>query len=77
MLAITCALPRPLAMSQLSWVYEEYPHVEIVQYSGLTIDFAESIKANYIMRGVRNSIDLDYEKSIKDAEAQIENLFKD
>jgi len=38
--------------------------IEVVQYEGLTIDFCRRIEANYILRGLRNSSDFDFESSI-------------
>ena len=33
-------------------------------YDGLVADYARSVNANYIVRGLRNSIDFDYEESL-------------
>ena len=38
--------------------------VEVFEYSGLTVDFCKRHNARYIIRGVRNSIDFEYEKAI-------------
>lgn len=55
------------------------PKVEIETYTGLTINFCKSIGANYIIRGIRNAIDYNYENSIaqmnKMIEDDIETLF--
>ena len=36
----------------------------VSQYEGLTIDFCKSINANYILRGLRNPSDFQFEKAI-------------
>jgi len=38
--------------------------VQVKTYSGLTVDFCEQMGANYILRGIRNAKDLDFEQSI-------------
>ena len=55
------------------------PKVEIMEYTGLTVDFCKRQKAQFIIRGVRNSIDFEYEKAIaqmnKEIGDSIETLF--
>jgi len=36
-------------------------NVQVKQFDGLTVDFAHQHKANYILRGLRNVSDFDYE----------------
>ena len=38
--------------------------VKVKDYKGLTIDFCKSIEANYLLRGVRNNGDFEFEKAI-------------
>ena len=40
------------------------PKVKVMDYVGLTIDFCKSINANYLLRGVRNNGDFEFEKAI-------------
>lgn len=47
-------------------LYEDEPRIHVVGYEGLTTDFAQSIGARLIIRGVRNTIDFEYERSIAD-----------
>ncbi len=46
-------------------------NVEVSSYSGLTIDFCSKVNAAIIIRGVRNSIDLEYERSIADTNTKL------
>ena len=39
-------------------------NVKVTSYNGLTIDFCKSVKANFIVRGVRNTGDFEFEKAI-------------
>lgn len=41
-----------------------FPNVRIEKYQGLTIDFCKSQNAQFILRGIRNATDLEFEKSI-------------
>ena len=39
-------------------------NIKVMSYEGLTIDFCKSVKANFIVRGVRNNGDFEFEKAI-------------
>ncbi len=58
---------------------KEYHQVEVMSYDGLTVDFCKTIHAHFILRGVRNAIDFEYEKSIAQmnhaVESSIETVF--
>ncbi len=52
---------------RLGWIknlFEAEPKIEVTSYHGLTALFCDSIKANYLLRGIRNASDFDYEKTI-------------
>ncbi len=52
---------------RMQWLHELYDGkngIDIKSYEGLTVDFCNAVKADYILRGVRNSTDFDYEKTI-------------
>lgn len=51
-------------MEWLRIVFAEYDKVEVDHYRGLTADFCKKVKANFLVRGLRNSSDFDYEKTI-------------
>ncbi|WP_040280788.1 pantetheine-phosphate adenylyltransferase [Psychroserpens damuponensis] len=40
------------------------PKIKVVTYKGLTIDFCKEIDANFILRGLRNPADFEFEKAI-------------
>lgn len=48
----------------INQIYKHEPKVRGDYYEGLTVDFCEQIGANYILRGIRNMADFDYEKNI-------------
>jgi len=45
-------------------VFDEEPRIHIIAYEGLTVDFAKSIGAAYMVRGIRTVSDFEYEKAI-------------
>jgi pantetheine-phosphate adenylyltransferase len=45
----------------LSRVVEDIPNVEVVAFSGLTVDFARACNAKVIVRGLRAVTDFEYE----------------
>jgi pantetheine-phosphate adenylyltransferase len=44
--------------------FKNEPKVKIVTYKGLTIDFCREIDAQFILRGLRNPADFEFEKAI-------------
>ncbi len=52
---------------RLAWiekVFENAAQIEVEKYEGLTVNFAKSMNAKYLLRGLRNASDFDYEKTI-------------
>lgn len=52
---------------RVKWVEDTFKNNEKITvntYNGLTVEFAKSVNANYIFRGLRSSIDFEYEKPI-------------
>lgn len=52
---------------RLAWleeVFADEPKVEVGTFEGLTAHFCQEIGANYLLRGLRNASDFDYEKTI-------------
>src|SRR6478672_8429423 len=50
-----------------SWIkdiFKEVPNVEVMAYQGLTVNFTRQVNARYLVRGIRNAADFDYEKTI-------------
>jgi len=45
-------------------IFKNNKRIVIKKYSGLTVEFCQKEKADYIIRGIRNTIDLEYEKTI-------------
>ena len=58
--------------------FQEYDNVKVVAYKGLTVDFCKTHAIDYIIRGLRNPADFEFEKSIAHTNrdlAPIETIF--
>ena len=44
--------------------FEDYPNVKVMCYEGMTVDFCKQVNSRFIVRGLRNSTDFEFEKSI-------------
>ena len=44
--------------------FKNEPKVKVVTYKGMTIDFCKEINAEFILRGLRNPADFEFEKAI-------------
>ncbi|MFA6805797.1 MAG: pantetheine-phosphate adenylyltransferase [Bacteroidales bacterium] len=67
---------------RLSWIrktFEDYPNVKVEAFSSLLVDFCKKKQAKYILRGLRNSIDFQYERNIalinQELNSDIETIF--
>jgi len=47
-------------------VFDKNPKVKVTTYESLTIDFAKSVDAGFILRGLRTVADFEYERTISD-----------
>ena len=45
--------------------------IETTSYSGLTVDYAQKVGANFLLRGVRNPADFEFEKAVAQANRQM------
>jgi pantetheine-phosphate adenylyltransferase len=61
---------------RLEWleqVFEGDPTIDVGSFTGLTVNFCKKEKAQYLVRGLRNASDFDYEKTI----SQLNNIIGD
>jgi len=56
--------PISKRMAFIEETFSEYKSISIVEYEGLTIEFCKKVKANFIIRGLRNPADFEFEKAI-------------
>ena len=45
--------------------------MKVISYQGLTVDFAASQGANFLLRGLRNPADFEFEKAIAQANREM------
>jgi pantetheine-phosphate adenylyltransferase len=58
--------------------FRDEPTIKVQSYSGLTVDFCRQVEANFILRGLRNPADFEFEKAIAHTNrklAEIETVF--
>lgn len=58
--------------------FKNEPKIKIMSYKGLTVDFCQEINANFILRGLRNPADFEFEKAIAHTNrklSEIETVF--
>lgn len=51
-------------MQWLEETFQKYPKIEIHSFNSLTIDYCRQVGAKFILRGLRNSVDYQYEMNI-------------
>jgi len=56
--------PLEQRLEWLRLVFEDEPKVDVDSFERLTADYCKRIGANYLLRGLRNASDFDYEKTI-------------
>ena len=44
--------------------FSGYQSISVMQYEGMTIDFCKKIQVDFIIRGLRNTADFEFEKAI-------------
>ncbi len=58
--------------------FKNEPKVKVVTYNGLTVDFCKDIGVKFILRGLRNPADFEFEKAIAHTNrtlSEIETVF--
>lgn len=75
-------IPMFTVEQRVEWIREIYrnePKIEVSSYEGLTVQFCKTVRANFILRGIRYVSDFEYEKAIADInrkmDSQIETIF--
>ena len=61
-------------IAHIKSIYKNEPKIVIECYEGLTVDFCKQKKAQYLLRGLRNTTDFNYEKSIALMNKELQNI---
>ena len=64
-------LPIEWLLPQLEALFQDEPRVSVRSYRGLTTEFARATGARYLLRGLRNTLDFEYENAIAQANRQL------
>ena len=54
--------------------FKNEPKITVKTYEGLTVNFCERIKASFILRGLRNPADFEFEKAIAHTNRSLSNI---
>lgn len=66
--------PLKERLETIRQVYKDEPRVRVLTYDGLTVDFARAVDAHFILRGVRSTVDFEYERSMAEANRQLTGI---
>ena len=58
--------------------FKDEPKIKVTTYQGMTVDFCKKIEATFILRGLRNPADFEFEKAISHTNrklSEIETVF--
>lgn len=55
-------------------LYADEPKVSVVSYSGLTVDACRREGARWMLRGVRSTLDFEYERNLADINRRISGI---
>ncbi|MEN9348415.1 MAG: hypothetical protein RLZZ77_1926 [Bacteroidota bacterium] len=56
--------PSEQRLEWLKQTFAHVPNVRVVSFEGLTVDFCKKNEARYLLRGLRNGGDFEYERTI-------------
>lgn len=63
--------PLDVRINWIKEVFENNKKIEVQEFDGLTVDFCKKVGANFIIRGLRNASDFDYEKTIAQLNSEL------
>lgn len=66
--------PLQQRLNDIQQYFAAEPRVQVHTYDGLTVDFAAQHNAQFILRGVRSTLDFEYERSMAEANKQLSGL---
>ena len=66
--------PLQQRLNDIQQYFAADPRVQVHTYDGLTVDFAAQHNAQFILRGVRSTLDFEYERSMAEANKQLSGL---
>lgn len=64
-------LPVEQMIALIEGIFQDEPRVSVRAYKGLTADFAREVGARFLLRGLRNTTDFEYENTIAQANRHV------
>ena len=61
-------------VSAIQKAFENEAKVRVQTYDSLTVNFAKEVNATFMLRGVRSTIDFEYEKAFAEANKQLSGI---
>lgn len=68
------AVPIEERIKAIASVYEGNPRVEVMAYTGLTVDACKAGNIRWMLRGVRSVADFEYERNLADVNRMISGI---
>ncbi len=65
--------PIELMVKKITETFKAHPQISVQTYAELTAEFAKKNKAKYLLRGLRNTTDFEYENSIAQITRHLNN----
>lgn len=72
--AKSSVVPVDDRIDAIARLYGDDPRVEVIAYSGLTVDACRQHQARWILRGVRSVTDFEYERAMADVNRRIAGI---
>jgi pantetheine-phosphate adenylyltransferase len=73
--------PVDLTVKMIESAFIDNPKVKVIHYDNLTVDICRELKVNYIVRGIRNVSDFEFERSLSEMNrtlnSDLETIFLD
>jgi pantetheine-phosphate adenylyltransferase len=63
--------PLDFIVQRIKETFADEPNVQVVPYDNLTAEFAEQMGAKFLLRGLRNTTDFEYENGIAQANRSV------
>jgi pantetheine-phosphate adenylyltransferase len=71
--------PIDVMIEKINYTFRDHQNIQVITFSELTAEFAKKHQANFLLRGLRNTTDFEYENSIaqvnKKLNHQLESVF--
>ena len=66
--------PLSKRMAFIEETFSEYKSISVTKYQGLTIEFCKKVQVNFIIRGLRNPADFEFEKAIAHTNRELSGI---